>query len=128
MVKLGKNRMILKWQILGRGIDFLITWNSSKIFCFGVWEIYVSINWMIELWWSLLYANTVGLELFTKKNCSVTQFKMTKCWTCYWFSSGGEIKIARICWLCNLTDWLLDMLLVLFGGGIKLYKLISCTT
>ena len=38
---------------------------------------------------------------------------------------GGEVKIARICWLYNLTDWLLDMLLVLFGGGIKLYNLLA---
>ena len=30
---------------------------------------------------------------------------------------GREIRVVRNCWLYNLTDWLLDMLLVLFGGG-----------
>ena len=45
--------------------------------------------------------------------CLVAQLKMTGYWTCYWSSFGREVKVAQICWLHNLDDWLLDMLLVL---------------
>ena len=89
---------------LGQRHRFLDCLDFFNVFCFGIWEIYVSINWLnfgdpyyMRVLLVLTYLLRRLARLHNLKWLNAEHV---------WFSFGGGIKLYKICWLHNLK-WLI---------------------